>query len=98
MGGGVTGNAKPLRRAASYDGYFPANLEHPDQLAEIVATIAQVRQHTIGAYDIAVGLPIDVDPLPYVGAGATWWMPEFAPEAGSLDEVWGVLRDGPLAP
>lgn len=95
---GFAGNAKPLRRAASHDGYFPANLKHPDQLAEIVATIAQLRQHTTGAYDIAVGLPIDVDPLPYVKAGATWWMPEFAPEAVSLDGVRGVLRDGPLAP
>ena len=84
-GGYGPGNAKPLRRAASSDGYFPANLEHPDQLAEIVATIAQLRQHTIGAYDIAVGIPIGVDPLPYVKAGATWWMPEFAPEAVALE-------------
>src|SRR5919106_1211896 len=93
---GFAGNAKPLRRAAGYDGYFPANLEHPDQLAEIVATIAQLRQHTTAAYDIAVGLPIDVDPQPYVKAGATWWMPEFPPESVSLDTVRGVLRDGPL--
>jgi alkanesulfonate monooxygenase SsuD/methylene tetrahydromethanopterin reductase-like flavin-dependent oxidoreductase (luciferase family) len=95
---GFAGNAKPLRRAAGYDGYFPANLEHPDQLAEIVATIAQLRQPTTAGYDIAVGLPIGVDPLPYVNAGATWWMPEFPPEAVSLDTVRGVLRDGPLAP
>jgi alkanesulfonate monooxygenase SsuD/methylene tetrahydromethanopterin reductase-like flavin-dependent oxidoreductase (luciferase family) len=95
---GLAGNAKPLRRAASYDGYFPANLEHPDQLAEIVATIAQLRQHATVAYDIAVGLPLGVDPLPYVKAGATWWMPEFPPDAVSLDRMRGVLRDGPLTP
>jgi alkanesulfonate monooxygenase SsuD/methylene tetrahydromethanopterin reductase-like flavin-dependent oxidoreductase (luciferase family) len=95
---GFAGNAKPLRRAAGYDGFFPANLQHPDQLAEIVATIAQLRQHTIAAYDIAVGLALGVDPLPYVKAGATWWMPEFPPESVSLDRVRGVLRDGPLAP
>jgi alkanesulfonate monooxygenase SsuD/methylene tetrahydromethanopterin reductase-like flavin-dependent oxidoreductase (luciferase family) len=95
---GFAGNAKPLRRAAGYDGFFPANLEHPDQLAEIVATITRLRQHTIAGYDIAVGLPVGVDPMPYVRAGATWWMPEFAPEAVSLDSVRGVLRDGPLAP
>jgi ABC-type polysaccharide/polyol phosphate transport system ATPase subunit len=51
-----------------------------------------------GTYDIAVGLPIGVDPVPYVEAGATWWMPEFPPEAVSLDMVRGVLRDGPLRP
>ena len=95
---GFAGNAKRLRRAAGYDGYFPANLEHPDQLAEIVATITQLRQHTTAGYDVAVGRPIGVDPLPYVEAGATWWMPEFPPEAVSLDTVRGVLRDGPLAP
>ncbi|MBD0322589.1 MAG: LLM class flavin-dependent oxidoreductase [Aldersonia sp.] len=95
---GMAGNVKPLRRAARYDGFFPANLEHPDQLAEIVATIGELRQHATAPYDIVVGLPLGVDPLPYVKAGATWWLPEFAPEAVSLDEVRGVLRDGPLAP
>ena len=95
---GFAGNAKPLRRAARHDGYVPANLEHPDQLAEIAATIAQLRQHTTAAYDIAVGLPIGVDPFPYVKGGATWWMPEFPPDAVSLDTVRGALRDGPLAP
>ena len=29
---GFPGNAKPIRRAARLDGFFPANLEHPDQL------------------------------------------------------------------
>jgi alkanesulfonate monooxygenase SsuD/methylene tetrahydromethanopterin reductase-like flavin-dependent oxidoreductase (luciferase family) len=95
---GFAGNARPLRRAVRYDGYFPANLEHPDQLAEIVATIAHLRQHTTRAYDIVVGLPVGVDPVPYVTAGATWWLPEFAPEAVSVDVVRGVLRDGPLPP
>ena len=93
---GFPGNVKPLRRAARFDGFFPANLEHPDQLAEITAAIAELR-HDDGPYDIAVGLPVGVDPLPYARAGATWWLPEFAPEAVSLDAVRGVLRDGPLA-
>ena len=95
---GFAGNVKPLRRAARYDGFFPANLEHPDQLAEIVATITELRRRATAAFDVAVGLPIGVDPLPYVKAGATWWLPEFAPEVVSVDMVWGVLRDGPLAP
>ena len=95
---GMAGNARPVRRAAGYDGFFPANLEHPDQLAEIVVTIAQLRQHTTAPFDIVVGLPLGVDPMPYVEAGATWWLPEFSPEALTLDTVRGVLRDGPLAP
>jgi Luciferase-like monooxygenase len=53
---GFTGNVKPLRRAARHDGFFPANLEHPDQLADIVAT-TDLRQHTTAPYDFAVELP-----------------------------------------
>jgi hypothetical protein len=95
---GFPGNLKPLRRAARYDGFFPANLEHPDQLAEIVAILAELRQHAAGPYDIAVGLPPGADPAPWAKAGATWWMPELPPESLSLDRLRGVLRDGPAAP
>jgi alkanesulfonate monooxygenase SsuD/methylene tetrahydromethanopterin reductase-like flavin-dependent oxidoreductase (luciferase family) len=50
---GFPGNVKPLRRAAGYDGFFPANLEHPDQLSEIATTIAELRRDTTARYDIA---------------------------------------------
>jgi Luciferase-like monooxygenase len=95
---GFPGNVRPLRRAARYDGFFPVNLEHPDQLGEVVATIADLRQHSTAPYEIAVGLPPGADPAPYAKAGATWWMPEFPPESVSLDQVRGVLREGPAAP
>jgi alkanesulfonate monooxygenase SsuD/methylene tetrahydromethanopterin reductase-like flavin-dependent oxidoreductase (luciferase family) len=95
---GFPGNVKPLRRAARYDGFFPANLEHPDQLSEIAATIAELRGDTTAPYDIVVGLPVGVDPVPYGRAGATWWLPEFAPDSVSSDAVRGVLGDGPMAP
>jgi alkanesulfonate monooxygenase SsuD/methylene tetrahydromethanopterin reductase-like flavin-dependent oxidoreductase (luciferase family) len=95
---GFPGNVKPLRRAARYDGFFPANLEHPDQVTDIAATIAELRPDTAVRYDLAVGLPVGVDPVPYAEAGATWWMPEFTPETVSLDAVRGVLADGPMAP
>jgi alkanesulfonate monooxygenase SsuD/methylene tetrahydromethanopterin reductase-like flavin-dependent oxidoreductase (luciferase family) len=92
---GVAGNRKPIRRAARHDGFFPVNLEHPDQLAEIVATVTDLRENTTAPFDIAVGLPLGTDPAPYAAAGATWWMPEFAPESMTWDQVRGVLRDGP---
>jgi alkanesulfonate monooxygenase SsuD/methylene tetrahydromethanopterin reductase-like flavin-dependent oxidoreductase (luciferase family) len=94
---GFPGNAKPIRRAARLDGFFPANLEHPDQLAEAVATINNHRSGLTGPYDIAIGLPIDTDPRPYAAAGATWWLTEFEPGV-PLDTVRGVLRDGPAIP
>ena len=104
---GLPGSVRPLRRAARYDGFFPVNLQHPDQLAESVAKVAELRQQSMTAaapvsapnptalYDIVVGLPLGTDPAPYAAAGATWWLPEFAPEEISLDQVRGVLRDGP---
>ncbi|WP_242911356.1 LLM class flavin-dependent oxidoreductase [Actinomadura terrae] len=92
---GFPGNAKPLRRAARHDGFFPINLEHPDQVADIVATITELRQEKTAPYDIAVALPPATDPAPFAKAGATWWLAEFDPDTVSLDQVRGVLRDGP---
>ncbi|ELP62550.1 LLM class flavin-dependent oxidoreductase [Streptomyces turgidiscabies] len=92
---GLPGSARPLRRAARHDGFVPVNLEHPDQLADIVTTLTGLRRRTTTPYDIAVPLPPGADPAPYVPAGATWWLAEFAPETVSLDQVRGVLRDGP---
>jgi alkanesulfonate monooxygenase SsuD/methylene tetrahydromethanopterin reductase-like flavin-dependent oxidoreductase (luciferase family) len=91
---GYPGKARPLRRAARCDGFFPVNLEHPDQLAAISATIADLRQDAAAPYDIAVALPPGADLAPYAAAGATWWLTEFEPTV-SLDQVRGVLRDGP---
>jgi alkanesulfonate monooxygenase SsuD/methylene tetrahydromethanopterin reductase-like flavin-dependent oxidoreductase (luciferase family) len=68
---GFPGNPRPLRRAARHDGLFPVNLGHPDQLAEVAATIAGLRRHTTAPYDIAVALPPGADPAPYAKVGAT---------------------------
>jgi alkanesulfonate monooxygenase SsuD/methylene tetrahydromethanopterin reductase-like flavin-dependent oxidoreductase (luciferase family) len=95
---GFPGNVKPLRRAARYDGFFPVNLEHPDQLADVVTTITDLRQGRTTPYDIAVALPPGTDPAPYAKVGATWWLAEFPPETVSVDQVRGVLRDGPMEP
>ena len=84
-----------MRRAARYDGFFPVNLEHPDQLAEVVAKVTAFRQDPTAAYDFVVGLPVGVDPHPWQQAGATWWLSEFEPGRVSSDQVRDVLRDGP---
>lgn len=92
---GFPGNLKPMRRAARLDGYVPVNLQHPDQLAEAVATLSGLRDGEMGSFDIAVGLPPDVDATPYARAGATWWLLEVDPGA-SIDTVRGIIRDGPF--
>jgi alkanesulfonate monooxygenase SsuD/methylene tetrahydromethanopterin reductase-like flavin-dependent oxidoreductase (luciferase family) len=94
---GFPGKVKPLRRAARHDGFFPINLEHPDQLAEVVEKINELRGEPARPYDVAIAQPAGTDLAPYAAAGATWWMAEFRPEKLSVDEVRGVLRDGPAA-
>jgi alkanesulfonate monooxygenase SsuD/methylene tetrahydromethanopterin reductase-like flavin-dependent oxidoreductase (luciferase family) len=93
---GFPGKVKPIRRAARLDGFFPVNLEHPDQLVEAVAMLTELRHGEMASYDIALSLPLGVDPEPYAKAGATWWLPEFEPGV-RLDVVRGVLREGPAA-
>ena len=93
------GNTRPLRRAARHDGFFPVNLEHPDQLAELVATVTDLRREggddLARPYDIVMAVPPDTDPDPYVAAGATWILVAFDPGAVSVGQVEGVLRGGP---
>ena len=93
------GNTRPLRRAARHDGFFPVNLEHPDQLADLVATVTDLRREDgddlTRPYDIVMAVPPGTDPDPYVAAGATWILAEFDPGAVSVDRVQGVLSDGP---
>ena len=84
---GFYGKPRPLRRAARYQGFFPVNLEHPDQLAEMAAALPRD-----DGYDIIAALAPGVDPAPYVEAGATWWVVEFPGESVTADMVRGVLR------
>lgn len=93
------GNPKPLRRAARHDGFFPINVESPDQLAEIVADVTALRDDAGVAwtkpYDVAVAVGPGSDPAPFEAAGATWWMVEFPWDKVTVDQVRGVIHDGP---
>jgi alkanesulfonate monooxygenase SsuD/methylene tetrahydromethanopterin reductase-like flavin-dependent oxidoreductase (luciferase family) len=96
---GFYGKPRPLRRAARYQGFFPVNLEHPDQVAEIVADLAALRREAgrdlAEPHDVVAALPPRADPAPYRAAGATWWVVDFPADAVSIDWVRGVIRDGP---
>ena len=97
--GGYPGRAKPLRRAARYQGFFPVGLDSPDQLAEMVAAVTALRQQAgrdaAEPYDIVADLPPGHDPTPYAAAGATWWLVGPPWDAVTVDQVRGVLREGP---
>jgi alkanesulfonate monooxygenase SsuD/methylene tetrahydromethanopterin reductase-like flavin-dependent oxidoreductase (luciferase family) len=99
---GFYGKPRPLRRAARYQGFIPVNLQHPGQLAEIVADLTGLRQAAGTAssqpYDVIAALPPGTDPTPYAAAGATWWLVEFPADAATVDRVRGVIHDGPAAP
>jgi alkanesulfonate monooxygenase SsuD/methylene tetrahydromethanopterin reductase-like flavin-dependent oxidoreductase (luciferase family) len=95
---GSYGKGKPLLRAARHDGFFPMNLEHPDQLAEMLAELTAVRRDAGKAgepYDVVAALPPGRDPVPYAAAGATWWLVEFPSDSITVDQVRGVIGDGP---
>jgi hypothetical protein len=47
-------------------------------------------------YDVVAPLSPS-DPAPHAAAGATWWLVESPWEAVSVDQVRGVIRDGPAA-
>jgi alkanesulfonate monooxygenase SsuD/methylene tetrahydromethanopterin reductase-like flavin-dependent oxidoreductase (luciferase family) len=94
---GFPGNTKPMGRAARHQGFFPANLEHPDQLAEVVAAITTLRGQLgidmAEPYDIVTEIEPGHDPMPYAAAGATWWLVGFPPDTVTIDMVRGVIRE-----
>jgi alkanesulfonate monooxygenase SsuD/methylene tetrahydromethanopterin reductase-like flavin-dependent oxidoreductase (luciferase family) len=96
---GFYGKSRPLRRAIRYQGFFPVGLEHPDQLAEVSAELGRLGRETgDGAgepFDIAVELDPGSDPAPYAAAGATWGLVAFPWDPVSVDQVRGVIREGP---
>ena len=96
---GFYGKPRPLRRAARYQGFFPVNLERPDQLAEIAAALATLRRQAgrdpAEPHDIVASLQPGTDPAPSGAAGATWWVVEVPAEGATVDRVRGILREGP---
>ena len=95
---GYYGKPRPLRRAARHQGFFPLGVDHPEQLAEIVADLTALRREAgtdpTEPYDVVVALPPGSDPAPYAAAGASWWLVEFPWDAVSVDQVRAVIRDG----
>ncbi len=92
---GFPGKIRPMRRAARLDGFFPVNLTSPDQFAEVVDQVNALREDHDRPYDFAVEVEPGADVTSYVDAGATWCLTGFDPHSISVDEVRGVLRDGP---
>jgi alkanesulfonate monooxygenase SsuD/methylene tetrahydromethanopterin reductase-like flavin-dependent oxidoreductase (luciferase family) len=87
-------NLAPVRRAARWDGWFPIGLQQPDDLTDQLA-YALSHRTSDAPFDVAVqGLP-DVDPQPWVAAGATWWLVRFDPFTVTVADVRAVIENGP---
>jgi alkanesulfonate monooxygenase SsuD/methylene tetrahydromethanopterin reductase-like flavin-dependent oxidoreductase (luciferase family) len=95
---GFPGNVVPLRRAARFHGYFPVNLDSPEQVADAVGVLGDLREnHTpTGPFDIAVACAPSADIAAYAGAGATWWLTDFEPDALTIGHIRAVIDDGPV--
>ncbi|MBY5162706.1 TIGR03619 family F420-dependent LLM class oxidoreductase [Salsipaludibacter albus] len=87
-------NRAPLRRAVGLDGFFPIDLDGPDDLAAVVTAARELRGDLDGWDLVAQGMPGD-DPRPWVAAGATWWLTTLRPWGLDLDEVASVVDTGP---
>ena len=90
---GRYGNRAPLRRAASYDGFFVIGLDGPADLDTVTADLAA---HEPGpGYDVVVDLQPDQDPDVWVDRGASWVLTRIGPYDLDLDEVRRLVRAGP---
>jgi alkanesulfonate monooxygenase SsuD/methylene tetrahydromethanopterin reductase-like flavin-dependent oxidoreductase (luciferase family) len=79
-------NRAPLRRAQRFDGYFPIQVESPEQLAAL-------RPDVPG--DLVVDLQPGVDPAPWGEAGADWVLTRIGPYDLDLAAVRSVVTAGP---
>jgi alkanesulfonate monooxygenase SsuD/methylene tetrahydromethanopterin reductase-like flavin-dependent oxidoreductase (luciferase family) len=86
---------KPVRRAARWDGLFPIEIE-PEQLAELVAEVRELRGGDARPFDVAVTQAPGANPEPWAAAGATWLFAGFG-QSPSLAAVREAIEAGPPA-
>jgi alkanesulfonate monooxygenase SsuD/methylene tetrahydromethanopterin reductase-like flavin-dependent oxidoreductase (luciferase family) len=104
-------NRGPLRRASRFEGVFPQRIPtdpddwmlSPDDVRAIVTAVRGFRA-TDEPFDVAVALSDEGDAsrradmiAEYSDAGVTWWMEGILEDAGTLEEIRTVIRDGPLS-
>ena len=87
-------NRRPLRRAASWDGFFPIDLTGPDDLAVFAAELAELRSGQSDPFDLIAEIPPGGDAGPWEAAGATWVLTSFD-RTTKLGEVRDVIENGP---
>jgi alkanesulfonate monooxygenase SsuD/methylene tetrahydromethanopterin reductase-like flavin-dependent oxidoreductase (luciferase family) len=95
---GMIPNRRPLRRAARFDGVYPARADMRDVTAQDLATVVDyVSAHRAdpGPFDVVVGGPPDGDLAGFDEAGATWYLAGPSPEGESIEETFRWVSEGP---
>ncbi len=87
-------NARPLRRAAGYDGAFVIGLSGGDEAAELVGRLSALRGGLDG-FDVVVDVPPDADIPSWSVDGVSWVGSRFGPYRMDLDAILGRVRSGP---
>ena len=87
-------NRRPVRRAARWDGLFPIDMDEPEQLAELVASVRDVRRDGAGPFDVVVTNPPGTDTGHWEDAGATWCLTGFGATPREAD-VRSAIQEGP---
>jgi alkanesulfonate monooxygenase SsuD/methylene tetrahydromethanopterin reductase-like flavin-dependent oxidoreductase (luciferase family) len=93
--GGRFGNRAPVRRAASYDGFFVIGLDRPEDLDEVTAGLAE--HSPAPGFDVVVDLRPQQDPTPWLDRGASWVLTRIGPFDLDLDDVRRIVQAGPGA-
>jgi alkanesulfonate monooxygenase SsuD/methylene tetrahydromethanopterin reductase-like flavin-dependent oxidoreductase (luciferase family) len=106
--GGVLPAARPVARAARWDGMVPIRFAGRRLVRPPASDIAAVRDQVLAArgsvsgFDLVVWAevaprPREVPALarPYAEAGATWWIETARPEPGWRDQVTARVAAGP---
>ena len=92
--GARSGNARPLRRAAGWDGVFLIDQADPSALSDALGQIVADGGGGAG-FDVAVmGGPGD-DHRPWRAAGATWWLTEVDPFTVTAAHARKLAGSGP---
>lgn len=91
---GVWPNRRPVRRAARWDGYFPIELEGPDDLAVLAEELRDLRADRDDDFDLVVEVEPGGDPEPWQAAGATWALTSID-SPPRLEEVRAAIEAGP---
>ncbi len=82
---------RAVRRAAEFDGV--CSQCDPSTLARLVASLQNIRG-SMNDYDVVAKGEPDINPGPWVEAGATWWLTA-VPEGATLDTARRVIEAGP---